>query len=193
MRAEPNTEILRTSPKIAKAIEEGKTTEIHEEIETSVALNRTQSMNQSLLSLLVHGVIDYEEAMDQSTDPDDLSLKLRKMFPRIEQRSGEDEMSPSPADFSEILELQQSRRLYEEQEEKNAILLKEKDEEADRLRQSLTERDQQNQANAERLQQGAAEMERMRNDYQRLKVEAQQKIDRLMERIKDLNQRLGGK
>ena len=102
-------------------------------------------------------------------------------------------MSPSPADFSEILELQQYRRLYEEQEEKNAILLKEKDEEAERLRQSLTERDQQNQANAERLQQGAAEMERMRNDYQRLKVEAQQKIDRLMERIKDLNQRLGGK
>ena len=34
------------------------------------------------------------------------------------------------------------------------------------------------------------EAERMRADFGRLKEEAQQKIDKLMERIRDLNQRL---
>ncbi|REJ84405.1 MAG: PilT/PilU family type 4a pilus ATPase [Acidobacteria bacterium] len=183
-------EILRNSPKIAKAIEVGKTTEIHEEIETSVAFSRMQSMNQSLLALLVHGEITYEEAMEQSTDPDDLSLKLRKMFPRIEERSGDDDMSPSPADFSEILELQQFRRLYEEQEEKNRIQMNEKEDELDRLRKALQDREEQIQQTSERLKQGSSEMEKLRNDYQRLKTEAQQKIDKLMERIKELNQRL---
>jgi hypothetical protein len=35
-------------------------------------------------------------------------------------------------------------------------------------------------------------MERMRGDYTRLRQEAQEKIDKLMERIKELNQRLMG-
>ena len=34
------------------------------------------------------------------------------------------------------------------------------------------------------------ERERMRNDYNRLRQEAQEKIDKLMERIKELNQKL---
>ena len=62
-------------------IEEGETSEILEEMESSVGYYRMQSMNQSLLALLVHGTITYAEAMRQSSDPDDLSLKLRKMFP----------------------------------------------------------------------------------------------------------------
>jgi hypothetical protein len=33
----------------------------------------------------------------------------------------------------------------------------------------------------------------MKNDYNRLRAEAQEKIDKLMERIKELNQRLIGK
>ena len=45
-----------------------------------MAYYRMQSMNQSLLSLMVHGTISYEEAMHQSPDPEDLSLKLRNMF-----------------------------------------------------------------------------------------------------------------
>ena len=42
-----------------------------------------------LLALLAHGTISYEEAMSQSPEPEDLSLKLRKMFPSIEERGGE--------------------------------------------------------------------------------------------------------
>ena len=182
-------EIMRNSPKIAELIEKGKTSELHEQVETSVAYNRMQSMNQSLLALLAHGVIDYKEAMRQSPDPDDLSLKLRKMFPNIEERRG-GEMSPSPADFSEILELQQFRRLYEEQEEKTQIQLKDKDEQIQQLYEQVHDRDEQLRELQERAQETAGEVERSRNDYARLKQEAQQKIDKLMERIKELNQRL---
>jgi twitching motility protein PilT len=185
-------EVLRASPKITKLIEEGKTAEINEEIESSVAYHRMQTMNQSLLSLMVHGVISYEEAREQSSDPDDLSLKLRKMFPRIVEKQKEGDMSPSPADFSEILELQQFRRLYEEQEEKVKLRVGEKEEELEGLRRALADRDEQLAKLRERLQQGSGEVERMRHDYQRLKQEAQDKIDKLMERIKELNQRLVG-
>jgi twitching motility protein PilT len=183
-------EVLRSSPKITKLIEEGKTGDITEEVEGSVAYVRMQSMNQSLLSLMVHGVITYDEAREQSTDPDDLSLKLRKMFPRIVEQQKDGEMSPSPADFSEILELQQFRRLYEEQEEKSKLRVREKDDEIEGLRKALADREEQVGKLRERMQQGSGEIERMRHDYQRLKQEAQEKIDKLMERIKELNQRL---
>ena len=181
-------EVLRVSPKLSKSIEQGKTGEIHEEIESSVALNRSQSMNQSLLALLVHGVITYEEAMKESADPDDLSLKLRKMFPRIEEQKDED-MS-SPADFSEILELQQFRRLYEEQEEKNQVQLRQREDELSQLRQMIKERDEQIETLSDRVHKGGSELDKLQKDYGRLKGEAQQKIDKLMERIRELNQRL---
>ncbi|MGH7341571.1 MAG: type IV pilus twitching motility protein PilT, partial [Candidatus Rokuibacteriota bacterium] len=119
-------EIMKTSPKVAKLIELGETAQLLEEVESSVTYYRMQSTNQSLLALLVHGTITYAEAMRQSPDPEDLSLKLRKMFPKIEEKGGE--MSPSTSDFSQILELQQFRRMYEEQEEKTKIRLAERDE-----------------------------------------------------------------
>ncbi len=181
-------EIMKASPKIAQLIEKGETAQILDEIESSVGYFRMQSMNQSLLSLLVHGTISYAEAMRQSPDPDDLSLKLRKMFPQIEERGGK--MSPTTADFSQILELQQFRKLYEEQEEKVKLRLSEKDEEIEALRQDVAQsQDQVAQLNS-RLQEAAHEVERMRGDYDRLRQEAQEKIDKLMDRIKELNQRL---
>jgi twitching motility protein PilT len=183
-------EVMKTSPKIAKLIETGETAAILEEIESSVGYYRMQSMNQSLLALLVHGTITYAEAMRQSPDPEDLSLKLRKMFPKIEERGGE--MSPSTADFSEILELQQFRRLYEEQEEKIKIRLGEKDEKIAQVQAAVAAREQQIEELKARLQEMSKERERMRSDYNRLRQEAQEKIDKLMERIKELNQRLVG-
>jgi len=181
-------EIMKASPKIAQLIEKGETGQILEEIESSVSYFRMQSMNQSLLSLLVHGTISYAEAMRQSQDPDDLSLKLRKMFPQIEERGGK--MSPTTADFSQILELQQFRKLYEEQEEKVKIRLGEKDEEIERLQQDVAQSQEQVALLNNRLQEAAHEVEHVRADYDRLRQEAQEKIDKLMERIKELNQRL---
>jgi twitching motility protein PilT len=182
-------EIMRTSPKIAKMIENGETSALHEEVESSVGYYRMQTMNQSLLALLVHGTISYPEAMRQSPDPEDLSLKLRKMFPSIEERGGD---MPTTSDFAAIVELQQFKRLYEEQEEKVRLRLEEKDEQIAGLHVAIRQRDEQTEELKGRLQEMAQERERLRGDYNRLRQEAQEKIDKLMERIKELNQRLMG-
>lgn len=179
-------EIMRNSPKIAKLIENGQTSDLLEELESSVGYYRMQSMNHSLIALLVHSTISYKEAMTQSADPEDLSLKLRKMFPNLEQEG--DEMATS--DFAEIQELQQFRKLYEEQEEKTKMRIAEKDEEIAHLQGLVTDRDQQLREFEERAQEMRQEVERMRNDYARLRDEAQQKIDKLMDRVRELNQRL---
>ena len=171
-------------------IEEGEISPIHEEMESSVGYYRMQSTNQSLLALLVHGTITYAEAMRQSPDPEDLSLKLRKMFPLIEERGGE--LNPVTSDFSQIVELQQFRRLYEEQEEKIKLKLAEKDEQIVAVQAAVRQRDQQIEEVQARLAEAAQERERLRGDYARLRQEAQEKIDKLMERIKELNQRLVG-
>ncbi len=181
-------EIMRGSPKVSKMIEKGEISQIHEEIESSVGYYRMQSMNQSLMSLLVHGTITYAEAMRQSADPEDLSLKLRRMFPKIEEQGGE----MATSDFSEILELQQFKKLYEEQEAKTKELLAEKELEIDGLHGAIRERDLQADELNRRIQEVAAEREKIRGDYGRLRQEAQEKIDKLMERIKELNQRLMG-
>lgn len=183
-------EIMRASPKISKMIENGETSGLHEELESSVGYYRMQSMNHSLLALLAHSTISYPEAMRQSPDPEDLSLKLRKMFPNIEEKGGGD--MPNTADFAAILELQEFKRLYEEQEEKIRIRMQEKEEQIAGLHVAIRQRDEQTEEVKARLQEIAQDRERLRGDYNRLRQEAQEKIDKLMERIKELNQRLMG-
>ncbi|MEM6454963.1 MAG: PilT/PilU family type 4a pilus ATPase [Acidobacteriota bacterium] len=186
-------EILRNSPKIAKSIEKGETSELSEEVESSVGYYRMQSMNQSLIALLVNGVITYREAKAQSPDPEDLSLKLRRMFPNIEaslQNEGEDDMASS--DFAEIQELQGFRRLYEEQEVQVQVRMEEKNDEIRALQEQIGERDQRLVDADERMQDMRQEAEKMRADYARLRDEAQQKIDKLMDRIRELNSRITG-
>lgn len=97
---------------------------------------------------------------------------------------------PSTSDFSQIVELQQFKKLYEEQEEKNKIRLAEKDDEIGALHGALQARDQQIEELAVKMQEFASERDKVRGDYTRLRQEAQEKIDKLMERIKELNQRL---
>jgi twitching motility protein PilT len=177
-------EILKTSPKMAKMIEAGEISALHEELESSVGYYRMQSMNQSLLALLVHGVISYAEAMRQSSDPEDLSLKLRKMFPMIEEQV--DDMSTS--DFSQIVELQQFKKLYEEQEEKIKLKLAEKDEEIAQVMAVVRSRDAHIEELNGHLQEISQDREKVRGDYTRLRQEAEEKIGKLMTRIKELNQ-----
>ena len=184
-------EILKNSPRIAKLIEEGATKDIHEEIETSVGLYRMQSMNQSLIALLVHQKISYEDAMELSSDPDDLSLKLRKLFPQIEERVRQGgEMAPSYSDFSQITELMDIKRLYEEQEVQWRQRLADKDEEIQNLRHDMEWRVQAAQQQASATSGQAEEVARMKSENERLRADAQAKINQLQERIKELNQKL---
>ena len=184
-------EVLKNSPRIARLIEDGVTKDILEEMESSVGVFRMQSMNQSLIALLVHQKIKYQDAMALSSDPDDLSLKLRKLFPQIEERVRQGgEMAPSYSDFSQITELMDIKRLYEEQEVQWRQRLLDKEEEIENLKRDLEWRQQQTQ----QVQQTAAskeeELGRMRAENERLRADAQAKITQLQERIRELNQKL---
>jgi len=186
----PAVEILVNSPKISKHIEHGEIKEIHEEMEKSVAFFKMQSMNQSLIALLANGVISYEQAMEATTAPEDLSLKLRKLFPSIEERFREGAMAPSPSDFSEITELLEVKKLYEELEERHRVKLQEKEEhitdlerEVSTLREAVEERS----GATDELRQ---QIDQLQAENQRLREESAQKINQLNERIRELNQRL---
>ena len=181
-------EIMKSSPQIEQIIEKGRTNELADAIESSVSHQRMQSMNQSLIALLVHGIVSYEEALRRSVDPDDLSLKLRKMFPNIEAEGGV--MSPSTADFSEIAQLQEFRKLYEEQEEKSKVQLEQKEEIISELRQRINKRQDETTRVDGRLQEAVEECKRLRQEKERSVKENRQKTEKLMERVKELNQKL---
>jgi len=184
-------EVLKNSPRVAKLIEEGQTKDILEEMENSVGLYRMQTMNQSLIALLVHQKITYQDAMELASDPDDLSLKLRKLFPQIEERVRQGgDMAPSYSDFSQITELMDIKRLYEEQEVQWRQRFSDKDEELENLRHDLdflrTQVGQQQGGDRQKDE----EIARLRADAERLRNDAQAKITQLQERIKELNQKL---
>jgi twitching motility protein PilT len=184
-------EVLKNTPQIAKMIEEGHTRDILEAMESSVGLYRMQSMNQSLIALLVHQKISYKDAMELSSDADDLSLKLRKLFPQIEERVRQGgDMAPSYSDFSQITELMDIKRLYEEQEVQWRQRLSDKDEEIENLRHDVDFLRQQVQQIQSSRSQNDDEIARMRADNERLRADAQAKIGQLQERIKELNQKL---
>src|SRR4051812_47655030 len=184
-------EVLKNSPRIAKLIEEGATKDILEEIESSVGLYRMQSMNQSLVALLVHQKISYEDAMALSSDSDDLSLKIRKLFPQIEERVRQGgDMAPSYSDFSQITELMDIKRLYEEQEVQWRQRFADKDEELANLRHDMEWRVQAAKQEASQSTGQSEELARMKAENDRLRADAQAKITQLQERIKELNQKL---
>jgi len=186
----PAVEILINSPKVSKHIENGEIKEIHEEMENSVSFYHMQSMNQSLIALLAHNQITYNQAIDASSDPDDLSLKLREMFPNIEERFREGEMAPSPADFSQITELLETKQLYEEMEERHSAKLREKDEQIEALEADLSALRNQIQDTSGTTDEIRREAEIARSEVQRAREESQQKINALNERIRELNEQM---
>ena len=184
-------EVLKNSPQIAKMIEEGQTKDILEAMESSVGVFRMQSMNQSLIALLVHQKITYEDAMALASDPDDLSLKVRKLFPQIEERVREGgTMAPSYSDFSQITELMDIKRLYEEQESQWRQRLADKDEALENLRRDVEYRAQAVAAQQDATSSKDDEVAKVKADMERLRADAQAKILQLQERIKELNQKL---
>src|SRR5213078_491688 len=184
-------EILKNSPRIARLIEEGNTKDILEEMESSVGLYKMQSMNQSLIALLVHQKITYQDAMNLSSDADDLSLKVRKLFPQIEERVRQGgDMAPSNSDFSQITELMDIKRLYEEQEVHWRHRVSVKEEEIENLQHDMEFLRQQLQQNSASRGQHDEEVTRLRGENERLRADAQAKITQLQERIKELNQKL---
>jgi twitching motility protein PilT len=184
-------EILKNSPRVAKLIEEGHTKDILEEMESSVGLYRMQSMNQSLIALLVHQKISYKDAMLLASDPDDLSLKVRKLFPQIEDRVRQGgDMAPTYSDFSQITELMDIKRLYEEQEVQWRQRLTDKEDEIEKVKLEVESVRQQATEQQSGTSEKDEEIARVRGEMERLRADAQAKIGQLQERIKELNQKL---
>ncbi len=188
----PAVEVLVNSPKISRSIEQGEIKEIHDEIESSVAYFRMQTMNQSLIALLANGVITYEMAREKSNDPDDLSLKLRKLFPRIEEAQREGTVAPSPADFASIIELMEIKRLYEEQEERWKQRTLEKDELLAQVETQLAAARQDLATTGTTAAELRNQLESLRAEKDRVLRDADGRIEKLNERIRELNQQLAG-
>jgi len=185
----PVVEVMINSPKIARHIENGETKEIEEEIETSVSYYRMQTMNHSLIALLVNARITYERAMELSTDPEDLSLKLRKLFPQIEERREGGPMA-SDNDFSHISRLLETKHLYEQQDQSWRLRLGEKDEEISRQRSELEQVHRTSDSHNKAVATLEGEIARLKAENERIAKDSQVKIGQLNERIKDLNQRI---
>jgi chromosome segregation ATPase len=129
--------------------------------------------------------------MALSSDSDDLSLKVRKLFPQIEERVRQGgEMAPSYSDYSQITELMDIKRLYEEQEVHWRQRVAVKEEEIENLNHDLEFARQQAQQNSASRSGHDDEIARMRGENERLRADAQTKITQLQERIKELNQKL---
>jgi len=99
-------------------------------------------------------------------------------------------MAPSYSDFSQITELMDIKRLYEEQEVQWRTRIADKDEQIENLKHDLEWRTQQMNQQTAGFSQKDEEIARLRGDAERLRADAQAKIAQLQERIKELNQKL---
>lgn len=74
----PAVEVMVTTARIRECIEDkDKTKDISDAITKGHTTYGMQTFDQSILSLLNRGLISYDEAMRQSSNPDDFSLKVK--------------------------------------------------------------------------------------------------------------------
>jgi len=189
-------EILINSPNAKKLIREGNSTDLIDEIETSVVVTRMQSMNQSLLALLLNGVISKKEALRRSTMPSELELMLTKLFADkfkdIPESEGGDK-DLSTADFSKIMKLMELEKSYNEQhvkynemrEQKESVIHQQEEtihaleQEIMTLRKSLDDIKQRNKMLIDKAkgmqQEKDSEITRLRQELRSIKVHLDEK------------------
>jgi twitching motility protein PilT len=70
-------EIMRATARVKELIEDkDRTKELHDAISQGVTSYGMQTFDQSLMGLLTHQLITYEEALRQATNPDDFALRV---------------------------------------------------------------------------------------------------------------------
>ena len=181
-------EILRNNPRVSKLIAEGNLDALEEEMENSVSYEMMQTMNQSLAALVLHDVITRDVALEASTNPGDLDLLLRKFLFSTEEKSPEGETMAEPlSDYSKILELQEIKKLYEDQEQRHRAEAAERNDEIERLRAELAQHDQSAAAGGAETDQLRGEAERLSRQIEVMRQEYEAKIDRLNARIRELS------
>jgi len=182
-------EVLIRTPRVAKLILEGNLEALDEEIENSVTYHKMQSMNQSLAALVLNGQVSLETALGVSSNSGDLDLILRKFLYSAQGQSPSevDAMAEPLSDFSKILELQEIKKAYEEQQERHSQDLAEKDEEIARLREAAAQATAESAPAAQDNEQLRQVQERLNQQVQRIRQEYEAKIERLNSRIRDLS------
>jgi twitching motility protein PilT len=189
-------EIMRRTPRISKLVHLGELNALDEEMEKSVMYHKMQSMNQSLAALVLNRMITHETALAHSTDPGDLDLILRKFLYSTQEQDINEEgtaMAEPLSDFSKILELQEIKRLYDEQQERHSGDLNEKDQEIARLREELAQRMAEESTGNGESDRLLEENERLGRQIQLLRAEYDSKVERLNARIKELSTAPGPK
>jgi twitching motility protein PilT len=185
-------EILRRTPRVSKLIFKGELEAVQEEIESSVAYHKMQSMNQSLAALVLHGTITKETALARSANPSDLDLCLRRFLFAAEPQDPHAEEGSAvecTSDYSKILELQEIKKLYDELQERHL--------------QEVGERDREIAALRERLEAGVPdavpappgpgadkllrENQRLAKQLQLVRLDYEGKLDRLNARLRELS------
>jgi twitching motility protein PilT len=195
-------EVLRDNPKIQKCILEGSIQEIDEEVEKSVSYFKMQSMNQSLIALVLNGAIRKETALAASINPSELDMELRKFLYQVEhgaddaamrefmgitdeKKEGGDMAEPL-SDFSKIVELQEIKKLYDEAKDRHGRELSEKDEAIQQLEEDLKTRNDEVSNLSTQLQVANQDREKLKQQVAFTKNELEAKIARLQERIQQL-------
>jgi twitching motility protein PilT len=182
-------EILRRTPRVSKLLLQGNLEAIDEEIETSVAYHKMQSMNQSLAALVAHRAVALDTALAASANPGDLDLILRKLLysEETQEHREDDAMAEPLSDFSKILELQEIKRLYDELQERSAADLAEKDEEIARLRAESMQQVEQEPADEGEAAKLREDNERLKRQLQLVRKDYDAKVERLNSRIRELS------
>jgi len=99
----PAAEVMVSTARIRECvIEKDKTAEIHDAIAKGYTTYGMQSFDQSLMLLLKRALITYEEALRQSSNPDDFALRVKGVMSTGDSSTWEDfEKSPPPAENGE--------------------------------------------------------------------------------------------
>jgi twitching motility protein PilT len=193
-------EILRDNPKIQKCILEGTIPEIDEEMEKSVSYYKMQTMNQSLISLVLNNAVRKETALAATSNPSELDMELRKFLYQVEhgiQEEGsedwgmkgeqkEGDMAEPLSDFSKIVELQEIKKLYDEARDRHGRELSEKDEAIQQLEEDLRTKGDEIANLSGQLQLANQEREKLKQQVAFTKNDLESKIARLQERIQQL-------
>ncbi len=181
-------EILIMTPRISKLIEENNIPEIHLEIEKSVSFFKMQTMNQSLMALVLNGVVDAGVAQAASLNPEDFDRDMRKVL--FASANGEiapgEEMTDSSADFSKIAELQEIKRLYDESQERFTQELEQKETTIQDLNEQLQCKEVEIRQIQDATADSSTEIEKARKETAFVKKDLEGRLAKLQIRVKEL-------
>src|SRR5262249_40269981 len=142
------------------------------------------TMNQSLIALVLNGVITREAALEHSPASGEFELQLGQF---LTGQTGDNAMADSAADFSKILELREIKRLYEESQERHRQEMADRDDTIQRLVEQV--RTHEGGAAGASSQEKALREERDKLAQQLAfqKQEYDAKVEKLQHRIRELS------